>query len=190
MNEAQPQVDFVPAPLMDSPRRNLALFFGVFVIFVVAGLAIGGLWLANGQPEPPTADPDPESRFGCAGGNQSNSSAGGVPTTWVVNRYSVQVVTSTLVITHGVPVAVGDWAQVEAVKVDNGLQATTIALRRARHERAVRQNRQHRRTPPASGRWAIRVSNWRPTRISKASPSVGSLAKVYGQQIGRGDHCR
>ena len=114
---------------MDSPRRSLALFLGVFVLFVVAGLVIGGLWLASVQPDSPTADLNQESPSVALEGIVQFI-GGGVPTTWVVNRYSIQVDASTQVITHGVPVAVGDWAQVEAIKVDNGLQATTIALRR------------------------------------------------------------
>ena len=169
---------------MDSPRRSLALFLGVFVIFVVAGLVIGGLWLASGQPESPTAGLNQESASVALEGIVQFI-GGGVPTTWVVNRYSVQVVASTQVITHGVPVAVGDWAQVEAVKVDNGLQATTIALRRAPMSELYDRIAS---IDVAAGQW--QVGNTRvelaPDTDIQGTPLVGSLAMVYGQRSAEG----
>ena len=57
-----------------------------------------------------------------------------VPSSWVVDSYSFQVVTATEIITNGWPVQAGVWARVEAVKdEEQSLQASIVELQGAPH---------------------------------------------------------
>lgn len=122
------------AALMNPPRRSLALLFGAFAIALLTGFGVGASWLVTSRFD------QPEDLGSPAGGGNAPEIAfegivhfvsGGHPATWLVDVYSVQVVTSTQVFSNGLSTALGAWAQVEAVKADEGLQATTIALRAA-----------------------------------------------------------
>lgn len=53
--------------------------------------------------------------------------SGGSPSLWVIDTYPITVVSSTHIISHGLPARPGVWARVEAIK-SAGLQAMTLEL--------------------------------------------------------------
>lgn len=173
---------------MNSPRRSFVVPLGVFVVFVVVGLAAGGVWFSGGQPSLSDALRAPDlssesSTFAFEG--IVNYVGPGSPATWVVDVFSVQVVSSTKVITNGIAVTAGVWAQIEAVKQNEGLQASSIALRRAPPSTLFDRIT---RIDTVAGQWQVGNTqiDLPPGLVVQGSPAVGSLAWVHGQRSATG----
>lgn len=110
-------------------KRQLPLLLGAFTLALLLGLGLRGLagrLGSPGQPAPDSAPPAP----GLAFEGIVHVVGAGAPALWVVGDYPVTVISTTAVITNGLPARPGIWARVEAIKRD-ALQATTVELQPA-----------------------------------------------------------
>ncbi len=109
----------------------------------------------------------------------------GSPALWVVGDLPVTVITSTTIISNGLPARPGVWARVEAVKTA-GLQATTLELQ------AVPTSDLYDRIEvidDAASLWRVGqtwVTLGPDTEVIGALPVVGNLAWVHGSRSGSG----
>lgn len=170
-------------------KRQLFALTALFGLALVLGLTLA-VSLLSARPQAGAAAPaafqpasTPSPRLAFEG--IVHVIGAGSPALWVVGDYPVTVISSTTIISNGLPLQPGVWARVEAVKLA-ALQATSLELQAA----------------PTSDLYDLieeidqvqeiwRVGNTTvaigpETVVSGPSPSVGQMALVHGRRSDSG----
>ncbi len=174
-------------------NRRVLTLVAAFAFALLMGLAVALPFLlsAPGQPQaPPSAAPDSAPPApGLAFEGMVHAVGSGSPALWVVGDYPVTVISSTTVLTNGIPAQPGVWARVEAIKTA-GLQATTLELQPIPtsdlYDRIVSLS-------PDLQLWRVGntwISVGPDTTVGGVEPAVGQLALVHGIRSGSGIDAR
>lgn len=177
---------FFPWPTVKRQFLALTTLFGLALLLGLV-LALSVQWLRMPPSASPTALSLPDSTPGpsLAFEGMVHVAGSGAPALWVIGNYPVTVISSTTIISNGLPLQPGVWARVEAVKLA-ALQATSLELL------AVPTSDLYdliEGIDQAQGIWQVgntRVAVGPATVVMGSSPSVGQMALVHGQRSDSG----
>ena len=168
-------------------KRQLLALTALFALALLLGLAVSVLWvrLPPSAWSPASTQPDATAGPSVAFEGMVHVVGAGAPALWVVGDYPVVVISSTTIISNGLPVQPGVWARVEAVQLA-ALQATSL------ERRAVPTSDLYdliEDIDEAQGIWRVgnsTVAIGPETVVVGSSPAVGQMALVHGQRSDSG----
>lgn len=166
-------------------KRLLLTLTAAFSLALLLGLALA-LPLLLKAPLEPTGGPDASAENvpvapGVAFEGIVHIVGAGTPSYWLVGGLQFRVISSTIIITNGLPLQPGGWARVEAVKLAD-LQASKIELQAVptsdlydRIEAIDENNRVWQ-----VGQTLVALSS--NTEVTGSAPATGKLALVHGER--------